>query len=192
MHIVFIRRSRFWDKTSRPDVVLFGAKKQTAHRSKTKTFNGEYELHITVNWQYNAWKCIRLSQPGNEPKDRQGQTRSSSMYEIWVGAYLWKYFRKILKNVYILTMSLSMHYRFEQEKYVELTYLNFVTFTVTFKALYLNVPTLQAKGRTQDSLARPTKIKSDMMRFNWWECLFTLKTYHAKLKPRLIKQVLRY
>ena len=47
-------------------------------------------------------------------------------------------------------MSLSMHYRFEQKKYVELTYLNFVTFTVTvtvtFKALYLNVPTLQGKG----------------------------------------------
>ena len=39
-----------------------------------------------------------------------------------------------------------MHYRFEQKKYVELTYLNFVTFTVTFKALYLNVPTLQGKG----------------------------------------------
>ena len=56
--------------------------------------------------------------------------------------------RKILKNVYILTMSLSMHYRFEQTKCVELTYLNFVTFTVTvtFKALYFNVPTLQGKG----------------------------------------------
>ena len=50
--------------------------------------------------------------------------------------------------VYILTMSLSMHYHFEQKKYVELTYLNFVTFTVTvtFKALYFNVPTLQGKG----------------------------------------------
>ena len=44
-------------------------------------------------------------------------------------------------------MSLSMHYHFEQKNYVELTYLNFVTFTVTFKALYLNVPTLQAKGK---------------------------------------------
>ena len=54
--------------------------------------------------------------------------------------------RKILKHVYILTMSLSMHYRFEQKKYVGLTYLNFVTFTVTFKALYFNVPTLQGKG----------------------------------------------
>ena len=54
--------------------------------------------------------------------------------------------RKILKHVYILTMSLSMHYHFEQKNYVELTYLNFVTFTVTFKALYFNVPTLQGKG----------------------------------------------
>ena len=61
-------------------------------------------------------------------------------------------------------MSLSMHYRFEQKKYLELTYLNFVTFTVTFKDLYLNVPTLQGE-RTQDSLARPTKIKSDTMRY---------------------------
>ena len=105
------------DGVSQFDVV-FGAKKRTGHRSKTKAFNGEYVLHITVNWQYNAWKLIRLAQPGNEPKDWQGQTRSSSMYQIWVCAYLWKYLRKILKNVYIVTMSLSMHYRFEQKKYV--------------------------------------------------------------------------
>ena len=43
-------------------------------------------------------------------------------------------------------MSLSMHYRFEQKMYLGLTYLNFVTFTVTFKALVLNVATVQGKG----------------------------------------------
>ena len=65
-------------------------------------------------------------------------------------------------------MSLSMHYRFEQEKYVELTYLNFVTFTVTFEALYFNIPTLQGKGhKIRLQGPRPTKIESDMMRFNW-------------------------
>ena len=58
-----------------------------------------------------------------------------------------------------------MHYRFEQKMYLGLTYLNFVTFTVTFKALVLNVATVQGKGhkiRLQDQL------KSKV---TWWDSI---------------------
>ena len=113
------------------------------------------------------------------------------MYEIWVGAYLWKYLWEILKNVYILTMSLSMHYRFEQKKEVELT------FTVTFKALYLNVPTLQGKGhkiRLQGRLKSKVTWSIDENAYSLWKHIMQnsnrgqLNTFYLIRCPRGINK----